>query len=40
MIQVEIENRLSDELLFGALAKGGHVDVDVAENALTFAFGA
>ncbi len=36
LIQKEIEDQLSDELLFGALAKGGHVDVDLDADALTF----
>jgi ATP-dependent Clp protease ATP-binding subunit ClpA len=39
LIQKELEDPLSDELLFGKLAKGGHVDVDFQDEALTFAFG-
>ena len=34
-IQDNITNRLSDEILFGALKNGGSVDVDVAEEELT-----
>jgi ATP-dependent Clp protease ATP-binding subunit ClpA len=38
LIDEEIKGKLVDELLFGALEKGGHVAVDVAEDKLTFAF--
>ena len=38
LIQEHIKRRLADELLFGRLVKGGHVDVDVEEETdeLTF----
>ena len=32
VIQVELKDRLSDDLLFGPLAKGGHVIADVGED--------
>jgi ATP-dependent Clp protease ATP-binding subunit ClpA len=32
VIQVELKDRLSDDLLFGPLAKGGHVVVDLGED--------
>jgi len=38
VIQDEIKKRLGDELLFGALEHGGHVDVGEKDDALTFAF--
>jgi ATP-dependent Clp protease ATP-binding subunit ClpA len=38
LIQREIENKLSDEILFGALEKGGVVRVDVNDSALDFTF--
>ena len=38
LIQREIENKLSDEILFGALEKGGVVRVDVDGSALGFTF--
>jgi len=38
LIQREIETQLSDELLFGKLAKGGRVVVSLADDALVFAY--
>ncbi len=38
VMQVEVKDKLSDELLFGALARGGRVTVGAAEDALTFRF--
>ncbi|RJQ50158.1 MAG: ATP-dependent Clp protease ATP-binding subunit ClpA [Desulfobacteraceae bacterium] len=38
LIQIEIKDILSDEILFGRLAKGGHVFVDVIGDHLTFEF--
>ncbi|MBI2234916.1 MAG: ATP-dependent Clp protease ATP-binding subunit ClpA [Micavibrio aeruginosavorus] len=38
IIQKEIETRLADEVLFGSLRMGGHVDVDHDGKDLTFAF--
>jgi len=38
VIQEEIKRPLTDELLFGALADGGSVKVDIADDKLTFAF--
>ncbi len=32
MIQVELKDRLAEELLFGRLAKGGTVRVDLAAD--------
>ena len=37
-LQAELEDKLSDELLFGRLARGGKVTVDLAEEALVFHF--
>lgn len=36
VIQEEIKNHLSDEILFGSLSKGGHVTVDCEDDKLTF----
>ncbi len=36
VIQTELKDRLSDELLFGELAKGGRVRVDLEEDRLSF----
>ncbi|MCP4285570.1 MAG: ATP-dependent Clp protease ATP-binding subunit ClpA [Gammaproteobacteria bacterium] len=36
LIQEKIKRRLAEELLFGRLAEGGLVDIDVAEDELTF----
>lgn len=38
MIQRSLEDKLSDQLLFGDLAKGGHAVVDLDGNELTFSF--
>ncbi|MFP6615958.1 MAG: ATP-dependent Clp protease ATP-binding subunit ClpA, partial [Candidatus Hydrogenedentota bacterium] len=38
LMQREIETQLSDELLFGKLANGGHVAVTLADDALEFAY--
>jgi len=38
VMQDEVKRPLTDELLFGALASGGSVAVDVADDKLTFAF--
>ena len=40
VIQEKIKDRLTDEMLFGALKKGGEVSVDYKEHALSFDFGA
>ena len=37
VIQAELQDRLADELLFGALVRGGHVRVDLGEGRLAFA---
>ena len=37
-IQEHVKKPLAEELLFGRLAKGGTVEVDAAENGLTFAY--
>jgi len=36
LIQTEIKDMLSDEILFGKLVKGGHVHVDILDDELTF----
>jgi len=36
LIQVEIKDRLSEEVLFGKLHRGGNVSIDVKNNKLTF----
>ncbi|GBC61670.1 ATP-dependent Clp protease ATP-binding subunit C lpA [Desulfonema ishimotonii] len=38
VIQTEIKDRLSDEILFGQLEKGGHVMVGLKKDALTFRY--
>jgi ATP-dependent Clp protease ATP-binding subunit ClpA len=38
VIQTELKDPLSDELLFGALEKGGRVQVDLGDGCLTFAY--
>lgn len=40
LIQREIEDAITDELLFGSLTKGGTVSVDVKDGALAFTYGA
>jgi ATP-dependent Clp protease ATP-binding subunit ClpA len=37
-VQTELEDKLSDELLFGRLSRGGNVTADLAEDALVFRF--
>ena len=39
VIQTEIKDKLSDEILFGKLSKGGHVQVDIHDDQLEFSFG-
>ena len=39
VIQDEIKRPLTDEMLFGKLASGGSVRVDLAEERVTFDFG-
>jgi ATP-dependent Clp protease ATP-binding subunit ClpA len=39
VIQTEIKDKLSDEILFGKLIKGGHVQVDIHDDQLEFSFG-
>ena len=36
LIQKEIKDVLSDDILFGKLEKGGHVLVDVKDDKLSF----
>jgi ATP-dependent Clp protease ATP-binding subunit ClpA len=36
LIQEKIKRRLAEELLFGTLSEGGRVEIDVADNELTF----
>jgi ATP-dependent Clp protease ATP-binding subunit ClpA len=38
LIQTEIKDMLSDEILFGCLEKGGEVLVDLKEDSLTFSY--
>ena len=38
LIQTEVKDRLSDELLFGKLEKGGRVLVTVENDAIAFTF--
>jgi ATP-dependent Clp protease ATP-binding subunit ClpA len=40
VIQAEVRDRLTDEILFGQLEHGGTVRIDLAGGALTFAFAA
>jgi ATP-dependent Clp protease ATP-binding subunit ClpA len=39
VIQAELKDRIVDDLLFGALAKGGRVRVDLREDRLDFEVG-
>ncbi|MGA3120161.1 MAG: hypothetical protein ABSF69_05265 [Polyangiaceae bacterium] len=39
VIQDQVKQPLGDELLFGALEKGGHVTIDAVDGKLTFVFG-
>ena len=38
IIQTEVKDKLSDEILFGALSKGGSVTIGVRNNALIFTY--
>jgi ATP-dependent Clp protease ATP-binding subunit ClpA len=38
VIQTQVKDKVSEEVLFGALAKGGEIEVDAADGALTFRF--
>jgi ATP-dependent Clp protease ATP-binding subunit ClpA len=38
VIQKEVRDVLTDQILFGALEHGGTVDIDIADNRLTFAY--
>jgi ATP-dependent Clp protease ATP-binding subunit ClpA len=38
VIQSEVRDRLTDEILFGALENGGTVTIGLEGDALTFAF--
>ncbi|MFO8085337.1 MAG: ATP-dependent Clp protease ATP-binding subunit ClpA [Desulfobacterales bacterium] len=39
VIQTEIKDMLSDEILFGKLSNGGHIHIDVKNDNLDFSFG-
>jgi len=39
VVQIEIKDKLADEILFGALQHGGHVSLDMADDQLTFNYG-
>jgi ATP-dependent Clp protease ATP-binding subunit ClpA len=38
LIQIEIKDKLSDEILFGSLSKGGRVSIGMRNDKLTFSF--
>jgi ATP-dependent Clp protease ATP-binding subunit ClpA len=38
VIQKEVRDVLTDQILFGALEQGGTVTIDIAESHLTFAY--
>ncbi len=38
VIQAEVRDRLTDEILFGQLENGGTVTIDIADDKLSFAF--
>jgi ATP-dependent Clp protease ATP-binding subunit ClpA len=38
LIQVEIKDKLADEILFGRLSKGGSVTVDIKDNQPVFSY--
>ena len=38
LLQTEVKDRLSDEILFGILEKGGKVLVDVKEGKIAFSY--
>jgi ATP-dependent Clp protease ATP-binding subunit ClpA len=39
VIQTDIKDKLSDEILFGKIQNGGHVSLDLAQDQLIFEFG-
>jgi ATP-dependent Clp protease ATP-binding subunit ClpA len=39
VIQTEIKDVLSDEILFGKLSNGGHIHIDIKDRQLDFSFG-
>lgn len=39
VIQTEIKDVLSDEILFGKLSNGGHIHIDIKDEQLDFSFG-
>jgi ATP-dependent Clp protease ATP-binding subunit ClpA len=39
VIQKEVRDVLTDQILFGALEHGGNVTIEVADGRLTFAYG-
>ncbi len=39
VIQTEIKDLLSDEILFGKLSNGGHIHIDIKDEQLDFSFG-
>jgi len=38
LIQIEVKDKLSDELLFGKLEKGGSVHIDAKESGIVLSF--
>jgi ATP-dependent Clp protease ATP-binding subunit ClpA len=38
LIQMEIKDKLADEILFGRLSKGGSVTVDIKDNQPVFSY--
>jgi len=38
VVQKEVRDPLTDQILFGALEHGGTVTIGIADNALTFAY--
>ena len=38
VIQTELKDKIADAILFGPLAKGGDVKVDLGDDALTFEY--
>jgi ATP-dependent Clp protease ATP-binding subunit ClpA len=38
LIQTRIKDRLTDEILFGKLAKGGRIVIGLKKDELTFSF--
>ena len=39
VIQIEIKDALSDEILFGRMQKGGEVGIDLRDDKLVFDYG-